>query len=374
MVQVRSEVLDVETASLVDVASIAEQVGYPVVLKPLKGSKGHGVICGISDSAELLSGYKWLTEDLGIRSVLLEEFVSGADYRVYVVGGKAVSVIERVPANVTADGVSTVGQLVELKNTLRSKNPFLSSGPISRDREVDLLLAEQGLEWESVVESGRNVVLRRAANASAGGDVIEKADSAPEAMKDVAVRAVDAIPDLASAGVDILYDETRNGKDQFVVLELNARAHIGVNMYPSSGVGRDVPSAILDAFFPGSAEKKSPNLDNVRFNLKSIAGPLQDGSAFSVTIRRIPSHGFGFRQQYRFRDMPSPVSDRLKGALRRTASRNDVSGRLDAHRKLLFLAGDQESVARTVSAAQELFGEEYSASEWRGVVDMGFYI
>ncbi|MGP5342291.1 hypothetical protein ACTXML_16960, partial [Glutamicibacter arilaitensis] len=63
-----------------------------------------------------------------------------------------------------------------------------------------------------------------------------------------AIGAVRILPNIHIAGVDVLYDET--AADEYVIIEVNSRPQIGVNMYPSIGEGRDAPKAIIDAFSP----------------------------------------------------------------------------------------------------------------------------
>ena len=49
-------------------------------------------------------------------SILIEEFISGKEFRFFVIGDEVVGILHRVPANVTGDGTKTVSELVELKN------------------------------------------------------------------------------------------------------------------------------------------------------------------------------------------------------------------------------------------------------------------
>src|SRR5690625_867595 len=47
-------------SSFQQVAEAAEQVGYPVVIKPRRGSRGRGVLASIADKEELRAGHQWL--------------------------------------------------------------------------------------------------------------------------------------------------------------------------------------------------------------------------------------------------------------------------------------------------------------------------
>src|SRR5699024_1413429 len=89
-------------------AAVAEQeYQWPVVIKPVTGSRGDGVFANISTVEELKESYEHLVNDLGATRVLLEEHARGDDFRIYVVGEKVIGAARRIPANVTGDGART---------------------------------------------------------------------------------------------------------------------------------------------------------------------------------------------------------------------------------------------------------------------------
>ena len=76
----------------------AEEIGYPVVTKPLDVSHGRGVSLNLTDPAQVRWGFAQAAEHRS--SVLIEQFLRGRDYRVLVINGRVVAVAERVPAHV----------------------------------------------------------------------------------------------------------------------------------------------------------------------------------------------------------------------------------------------------------------------------------
>ena len=66
-------------------------------------------------------------------SVLMEEFITGKEYRFFVVGDEVVAILHRVPANVTGDGIHTICELVEEKN----KNPLIDL--MSKEKEMKVI-------------------------------------------------------------------------------------------------------------------------------------------------------------------------------------------------------------------------------------------
>jgi len=98
----------------IDVDLIERELGFPVVVKTLKGTQGSGVY--LSESPENLRDLTGLLTDEGAESlpVVFQEFVkasAGRDLRVFVVGKKCVACMERsatdgsFKANISRGGV-----------------------------------------------------------------------------------------------------------------------------------------------------------------------------------------------------------------------------------------------------------------------------
>jgi cyanophycin synthetase len=86
----------------------AEKFGYPVVTKPLDANHGRGVSLNLQNAEQVRWGFEQASEHGRSRSVLVEQFFRGRDYRVLVVDKRVVAVAERVPAHVVGDGEHTV--------------------------------------------------------------------------------------------------------------------------------------------------------------------------------------------------------------------------------------------------------------------------
>lgn len=57
-------------------------------------------------------------------TVLIEKFIPGREFRIFIINDEVVGILHRVPANVTGDGVLNIGQLIDMKNEdpLRGKD------------------------------------------------------------------------------------------------------------------------------------------------------------------------------------------------------------------------------------------------------------
>lgn len=358
-----------------EVKRLADDFGYPVVLKPTKGAHGHGVFSGITSAAELEEYYAHLVHELGTEEILLEKHVKGKDYRVLVIGGAIGGVCLRQPANVVGDGERSVKELIRSKNDIRRKNPFLYGGLIRRDSEVDNFLAHQGLTIDSTPVEGAIVQLRAKANGSAGADIVGMTDGFPVEIKQAAINAVAAIPDLFLAGVDILYDETTRGH-QFHILELNATPQIGVNMYPTHGVGSDVPSVMLDQCFPESRRSGSLS-EQLVYPRAEVLHPLRTGVAEAVRLTPLPSHRFPCRRIYRFSRGRS-LTERQESRLLKASRRRGIAGHWmtgESHDALLAAGADEQAVEAFVRSASRIVESRPETFEpWAGAVQVGFRV
>ncbi len=273
-------------------------LGFPVVIKPTFGTKGKGVKVNILDENSLEKEILYLRNNLGINDILIEKYIIGEDYRLQVVGSDVVGAIKRIPANVSGNGVDTIYKLIYTKNNIRKQNPFLKKDLITIDNEVSKYVQEAGFSLEYVPKKDEFIYLRGKENAplylSSGGDSIDVTDLISDDLKSVAVRAAQSIPNLYVAGLDIIVERSK-GTDNPVVIEINSTPQLGLHVFPSEGNARDIPSAIIDYFFPESCQSKSENR-NLYYNYKSIEQSLKDGVVREVSLKRPPSGKIMVRQ------------------------------------------------------------------------------
>src|SRR5688572_21275029 len=83
---------------------IVEEIGYPVILKPLDASHGRGISGRIENETALQEAWDVALEYSN--RIVIEKYAEGRDHRVLVINGKVVACAERIPARVTGDGSS----------------------------------------------------------------------------------------------------------------------------------------------------------------------------------------------------------------------------------------------------------------------------
>jgi len=241
-----------------DACRLAGRLDGPAVVKPRYGNHGRGVSVNLRDEQQLRAAYD-LAREHG-REVVVETHAPGDDHRLLVVGGRLVAAARRRPPCVTGDGVSRVRSLAEAVNAdPRRVGHATSLSPIPLDEVAARTLAEQGLDFDSVPEAGRVVLLRRSANLSTGGTAEDVTNCVhPE----VAARAVEAakIVGLDIAGVDVVACEISRPLEEQggAIIEVNAGPGLRMHLEPTEGEARDVGGAIVEMLYPDGRDGRIP--------------------------------------------------------------------------------------------------------------------
>jgi len=212
---------------------VASRLGYPVVVKPVDRDGGLGVSVGLETEDEVRMAFAGASA-VSAR-VLVEKHVVGRDYRLTVLDGKLLWAIERIPAGVIGDGVSTVEELVARENQdpRRGDGPHAALKRLALDDEARRLLAVQSLAADAVPACGQEVRLRRIANVNGGGRPVAVNERVHPDNAALAVHAVEALR-LDLAGVDLLIpDIARSWRETgAAICEINAQPQLGATTAP----------------------------------------------------------------------------------------------------------------------------------------------
>lgn len=186
-------------------------------------------------------------------TVLIEDFAFGTEYRFYVQDGQVLSIVNRVGANVTGDGQSTVEELVAEKNKdpkrgqdHRSPLEVIQLGDI----EVNTL-KQQGYAPEDVIPEGEKVILRENSNISTGGDSIEVLEDMHESYNEIAVKMA-AVLGVKITGLDLMIEDihTPATADNYALIEANFNPMMMMHIYPALGEGKRITKDMLAFLFP----------------------------------------------------------------------------------------------------------------------------
>ncbi len=240
---------------------VARRIGYPVVVKPLDGNHGRGVVLDVRDDVGLEAAYDVAKEQSRSGYLQVESFIRGSDYRFLVVGGRMVAVAERVPAHVVGDGASTVAELVAQTNA----DPRRGVGHekvltrIRVDGAAEALVAAQGLTMDAVPEEGQRVMLALTANMSTGGISIDRTTDAHPDNVEIAEEAARVVG-LDVAGIDFIATDISQPVRESggAICEVNAAPGFRMHTHPTIGEPQYVAKPVIDLLFPPGSPSRVP--------------------------------------------------------------------------------------------------------------------
>ncbi len=234
-------------------------IGYPIVIKPIDGNHGRGITTNINNWDEALKAFEAAKEIS--RSVIVERFITGEDYRLLVIDYKLVAAAKRTPAGVTGDGKHTIQQLIDLVN----KDPRRGYGhekvltQITVDRITEKELQKLGYTLESVPSAGEWIQLKDTANLSTGGTATDVTDIVHPYNIFMAER-IARIIGLDICGIDIMTTDIRQPLPETggAVLEVNAGPGFRMHLAPTEGLPRNVAAHVVDMLFPPGTPSRVP--------------------------------------------------------------------------------------------------------------------
>src|SRR5690625_1485929 len=260
--------------------SLFENQG-PFVLKPTFGSLGKGVTTNIQTKEFFKESLDYIKTTFDYTDFIAEQHIEGEDIRVYVVGEDIAAATKRTSANVTGDGTSSIEELISIKNKSRKSNPHTVTRLIKIDDRMKAYLNKQNKELSDAPDKGETVYLKGESNISAGGDSIDVTDSIRPEVREVAVAAVKAIPDLHHAGVDMIVNE-----QEAVVIEINSTGSTALHTFPLYGESQNVGEKIIDYYF--TETKNEEKSDVLYFDYKIILKQLRSNSIKQIEVTDAP--------------------------------------------------------------------------------------
>jgi cyanophycin synthetase len=231
-----------------DAWSAAQEVGFPVVVKPRNANHQRGISIELTERDEIHRAYHWAIEDGQTQDVMVEQYARGQHHRLLVVGGRMVAASRGHVETVTGDGIHTVEQLIDEVNRdpLRGEAYTDPLSIIKMVAATHIELAKQGLAADSVPETGRVVLIHRT------GDLTT--DCTEEVHPETARQAVLAarVVGLDIAGLDVLAEDIRQplASQRGAIVEVNAGPSLSPHVAPLFGKPQPVGRAIIDLLFP----------------------------------------------------------------------------------------------------------------------------
>lgn len=243
------------------VASYGKYKDQAIVVKPKSTNYGIGI--SVFKNPPNLTTFKEALE-IAFKeddTVLVEEFISGTEYRFFVLDDKVEAVLLRVPANVVGDGHSTISELVDQKNEdpLRGEHHRTPLARIEKGSLEKLMLKEQGFDFDSVPEKEQIVYLRENSNISTGGDSIDFTEEMHESYNKVAVGIAKALA-VKVTGIDLIIPDYQQASAPenpgYSCIEANFNPAMNMHAYVTKGKGRRLTLKVLEMLYPALKNKR----------------------------------------------------------------------------------------------------------------------
>ncbi len=213
-----------------------------VVVKPARGEQGQGVFVDLQSASGVKAAFaqaRKLSDD-----VIIEQYVLGQDVRVIVIGGEVVAAAIRKPASIVGDGKQTVRDLIT-KQSRRRAGATRGESKIPLDEETERCLRHAGVTYESVLEDGEALAVRKTANLHTGGTIHDvTVDLNPELAE--AARRAAGVLKMPVVGLDLMVPAI--DQPTYWIIEANERPGLA-NHEPAPTAER-----FVDLLFPSTRQ------------------------------------------------------------------------------------------------------------------------
>ncbi|MBT3178855.1 MAG: N-acetylglutaminylglutamine synthetase [Desulfobacula sp.] len=211
-----------------------------VVVKPARGEQGSGISVDISNPDELKAAVKKAESVCSV--VLIEEYIPGEDLRIIVIDHKVIAAAVRKPPSITGTGSHTISDLIH-KHNRRRMSATGGESRIPDDDETLRCLRKEGYNYDSILEKGKTITVRKTANLHTGGTIHDVTDELSDALIAASV-IVSKTLDIPVTGLDFIVPD----------IHLNAYAFIEANERPGLANHEPQPTAerFIDLLFPES--------------------------------------------------------------------------------------------------------------------------
>ena len=218
-----------------------EQFQKPVIVKPRTGSRARHTTTYIMNAEQLEAAYK--LGKMISSSLIIEEHLFGSVYRATVIGGKLVGFFRGSPPQITADGIHTIAQLIELKN----KNKPQKISDITVNDDVLAFLARKNFTLESIPEKDLVVDLSAKTGRFYGGYTKEMLPEINPKWHPIFQKAAEIVQ-APIVGFDVIMDDPTKDPDSqtWGIIESNSMPYIDLHYFAFEGTPIDLSKNVWD--------------------------------------------------------------------------------------------------------------------------------
>ncbi len=205
----------------------AEELGWPVVVKPADRERSEGVTTGLRDLGAVAAAFA-VARKLSA-NVLVERHVPGVCFRLMVANKKFLYAVERRPRSIVGNGIDSIQELLRAEREANFRlPPWSRKKPLLIDEEMIGVIRTQGFDLESVPDAGVRVGLK-AVESTEWGETTFDVTAAVAAENIEIVERAASVLGLNNAGVDMITTDISRPWSEVgaVINEVNFRPHFG---------------------------------------------------------------------------------------------------------------------------------------------------
>lgn len=272
---------DFSTSTIEEISEYGHSIGYPLVVKPSSLGGGRGVHTHIHNFEQLVEAIKNVNNLTKSKDVMVERYFTGIDYRFFVMKDRVIGVTKSYSPYIMGDGKNDIKSLIKIMNQTIKNNRSHQKRPIRIDKNLNAYLEERGLDLNYIPNNGDRVFMRKHGTYLSQRYNVDCTDDIDPKFKDYAVKAINSVPGIPYGSVDMIINEETN---EGIVNEINTKGEISMHISPIEGKSRDIPSSIIDYYFPDS---KRIN-DRLYFEMKPLKDLFLNGLAQEIVVPPIP--------------------------------------------------------------------------------------
>lgn len=199
----------------------AQHISFPVVVKPVTGFGGRGVLLNIQSMGDCVRALKQTAHNG--EGVIVQQQVQGHQYRILVVNGRVIDILEDVSPRVVGDGTTPVDQLVRAFNRRREAQGKYTTDVVHWDyiREQLGVPGTATTPIQVVPKRGQTVYITQLKNGYNGVDRLSvPLSGVPAQVKDLSVRVAQVLG-MNLIGIDYMCADIRRDVPGYII-EVNS--------------------------------------------------------------------------------------------------------------------------------------------------------
>lgn len=193
-------------------------IDFPIIIKPIDGTFGIDVHTNLENEKELNNAIIKLKEKKKYKNMMIEEFIEGSVYRVFVFNNKVIDIIKREKPYIVGNGYDSVEILINKRNQALIDEGFFETKNIGFD-----YIEKQGFTMRSIVPAHNKVYITNVINMH-NGAILERITISSIPHKNMALFLnVGKVLGINCYGIDYISKDITSpyNEGEDVILEVN---------------------------------------------------------------------------------------------------------------------------------------------------------